>query len=57
MNFLVSHIYRKGNECVDALENMGLSLVIFFFWNDIPQPVYDSLARNKMGMPCFRFSH
>jgi hypothetical protein len=52
MNFLVSHIYRKGNECVDALENMGLSLVIFFFfWNDIPQPVYDSLARNKKGMP------
>jgi ribonuclease HI len=31
MNFLVSHIYRKANECANALENMGLSLVNFFF--------------------------
>jgi ribonuclease HI len=57
MNILVSHIYREGNECADVLANLGLGLLNFSFWNDVPQPVFDSLARNKMGLPCFRFSH
>jgi ribonuclease HI len=57
MNFFVSHIFREGNECADAFANLGLGLVNFVYWNDVPQPVRDSLARNKMGFPCYRFSH
>jgi hypothetical protein len=57
MNFFVSHIYREGNECADAFANLGLGLVNFVYWNDVPHPMYDSFARNKMGFPCFRFSH
>jgi ribonuclease HI len=57
MNFFVSHIYREGNECADAFANLGLGLVNFVYWNDVPQPVHESLARNKMGFPCYRFSH
>ena len=26
MNFLVSHIFREGNQCADALANLDLSL-------------------------------
>jgi hypothetical protein len=58
MNFFVSHIYREGDECAaDTFANLGLGLVNYMFWNDVPQPVCDSFARNKMGFPCFRFSH
>jgi hypothetical protein len=56
MNFLVSHIYREGNECADALANLGLDLVNYVFWNDVPQPVSDSFVRNKTGLPSYRFS-
>ncbi|CAJ2644469.1 unnamed protein product [Trifolium pratense] len=26
MNFVVSHVYRKGNQCADGLANIGLTI-------------------------------
>jgi len=32
MNFLVSHVFREGNACADALANIGLSLNTFVYY-------------------------
>jgi ribonuclease HI len=56
MNFLITHIYREGNECADTLANIGLTLVNYTFWNEAPVEIVASLFRNKLGLPCYRFS-
>jgi hypothetical protein len=56
MNFIVFHIYRENNECADVLANLRLSLVNYTFWNDVPLPVCNSFARNKLGLLSFKFT-
>jgi ribonuclease HI len=56
MNLLVSHIYREGNVSADSLANMGLNLTDFFFSNSPPSCIVNSITRDKLGMPSFRFS-
>jgi ribonuclease HI len=34
MNFIVSHLFRKGNSCADTLANLGLSANAF--WSKCP---------------------
>jgi ribonuclease HI len=41
MNFMVSHIYREGNGCADALANIGLDLTGFVWWQDAPNIISD----------------
>jgi len=55
MNFMVSHIYREGNQCVDALSNFGLSLSHLTRWNQLPPFIQTFFAENKLGWPLFRF--
>jgi ribonuclease HI len=54
MNFMVSHIYREGNQVADLLANHGLSLSSIAFWNNLPSFVRDCFYRNKHGTPSFR---
>jgi len=55
MSFFVTHVYREGNHCADQLANIGLSLNTFFWWNHIPHQITEAFARNKLGLPYFRF--
>ncbi|GAU13228.1 hypothetical protein TSUD_245980 [Trifolium subterraneum] len=58
MDFFVSHIYREGNSCADAMANLGLSLShtsTHSWWSSMPQVMSIDFARNRLGLPCFRF--
>jgi hypothetical protein len=55
MYFVVSHIYREGNKCVDGLANIGLSLHRFFCWFEIPPNIREFFVDNRLGKPNFRF--
>ncbi|XP_045791752.1 uncharacterized protein LOC123886479 [Trifolium pratense] len=57
MNFMISHIYREGNNCADALANIGLTLVHLSFWNELPQAILESYSSDRLGRPKFRFSY
>ncbi|CAJ2628490.1 unnamed protein product [Trifolium pratense] len=39
MNFVVSHVYREGNQCADGLANIGLNLDRLTIWFDIPSEI------------------
>jgi ribonuclease HI len=54
MNFMVTHIYREGNQVADSLANHGLSLSSIVFWNTLPTFVTDCFYKNKLGNPSFR---
>jgi ribonuclease HI len=54
MNFMVSHIYREGNQVADLLATHGLSLPSIVYWNTLPLFVKDSFDFNKHGSTSFR---
>ena len=56
MNFLVSHIYREGNVCADALANLGLDITGFLWWQDAPIIIRNSVVNDMLGRPNYRFS-
>lgn len=55
MIFMVSHIFRKGNDCADKLASYGISLEGFHWWNIIPMFISDDFFRNRVGLPNYRF--
>lgn len=55
MNFLVTHVFREGNCCADALANIGLTLDHLTIWLDLPDCVRGFYTQNRLGLPCFRF--
>jgi ribonuclease HI len=56
MNFVVSHIFREGNQSADALANLGL-LSLEPLWNVVlPRQVREFFVRELIGFPNFRFS-
>ncbi|CAJ2635947.1 unnamed protein product [Trifolium pratense] len=57
MNFMISHIYMEGNNCVDALAKIGLTLVHLSFWNELPQAILESYSSDRLGRPKYRFSN
>jgi ribonuclease HI len=54
MNFMVSHIYREGNQVADLLANHGLSILSIVYWNNLPLFVRDCFDFNKHGSTSFR---
>jgi hypothetical protein len=46
----------EDNVSADSLANMGLNLTDFFFSNSPPSCIVNSITRDKLGMPSFRFS-
>ncbi|KAK2416759.1 hypothetical protein QL285_039126 [Trifolium repens] len=56
MNFIITHIYREGNDIADSLANLGSTTDnISYFWSP-PPCIMHSLYRNRLGLPSFRFS-
>jgi hypothetical protein len=56
MNFVVSHIFREGNQSADAIANIGL-LSLEPLWNVVlPSQVREIFVRELLGFPNFRFS-
>lgn len=54
-SFIVTHIYREGNQCADSLANIGLALSSHFWYSSVPSQVYAEFVWNKLGYPNFRF--
>ncbi|XP_058742332.1 uncharacterized protein LOC131614798 [Vicia villosa] len=54
-NFMVSHIFREGNSCADALANLGLSLSDYTCFSSIPSFLRTDFVKNRLGLPFFRF--
>ncbi|PNX74636.1 protein trichome birefringence-like 18 [Trifolium pratense] len=55
MRFMATDIYREENHCVDKLANIGLTVQTFTWWDDVHRALSMDFARNKIGLPCFRF--
>jgi len=55
MNFVISHIFREGNQCADSLANIGVSIQGLFSWETAPAEVLCHIGRNMLGLPSFRF--
>ena len=55
MNFMVTHIYREGNQCADSLANIGLSTQGLFLGEFVPSLLASRYSKDKLGMPSFRF--
>ncbi|KAK2423320.1 hypothetical protein QL285_033782 [Trifolium repens] len=56
MNFIITHIYREGNDTADSMANLGSNIDnASYFW--VPPPcIINSLYRNRLGLPSFRFT-
>jgi len=55
MNFVVSHIYRKGNSCADRLVNIGLSVTSLVWFDEFHSEYRTEYIRNMLGLPSYRF--
>ena len=55
MQFIVSHIYREGNQCADTLANLGLNFDVYTVWLQMLSCIRSFVAQNKLGMPNYRF--
>jgi ribonuclease HI len=56
MNFIVSHIFREGNQVADCLANYGLSLSSIMFWHEMPLFIKNTFEKNKLGLANYRTS-
>jgi len=56
MIFIVTHILREGNVCVDDLANIRLDINGFFWWQDAPICIRHDVVKNMLGLPNFRFT-
>jgi len=48
MNFIVSHIFRKGNQCADYLANLGLTYNVLTIWLQLPIDIRAFFVQNKL---------
>jgi hypothetical protein len=55
MNIMVTLVYREDNVVADLLANIGLTLNTLLYMKNPPSCIIDSLSKNKLGMPSFRF--
>lgn len=55
-NFVVSHIFREENSCVDALANLGLTLTNTSLFSSIPLCIEADFVKNMLALPFFRFA-
>jgi len=55
MNFTVTHIFREGNHYADRLASIGFNSHKFIWWNDVHSEIKEDFARNKLGLPNYRF--
>ncbi|KAG5016995.1 hypothetical protein JHK85_023131 [Glycine max] len=55
LGFIICHIYREGNFCVDKLVNYGILNVGFLWWDTISTLVRECFFRDRAGLPNYRF--
>ena len=55
MNFVITHIYREGNQCADTLASIGFNVAHLTVWNVLPDCVRAEFVKNRLGLPNFRF--
>jgi ribonuclease HI len=55
MEVMVSHVYREGNSVADKLSKLGVHVTNFTWWNTSPSSIWDDIARNRDGLPFYRF--
>lgn len=55
LSFFVTHVFREGNHCADKLADIGFSLQSQYWWDSIPREICWDFARNRNGLPFFRF--
>jgi len=55
MHFMITHIFREGNNCADKLANLGLTVINFTWWDYAPVEILADLTNNRLGLPNFRF--
>jgi hypothetical protein len=55
MEVIVSHVFREGNSVADKLSKLGLNVNEFTWWNSAPSSIRADLARNRDGLPFYRF--
>lgn len=51
MNFTISYIFRKLNQCANKIANLGLQIVNYHWWNTIPSNIVDVFNRNMICLP------
>jgi hypothetical protein len=56
MNFILSHIYRKGNVLADKLASLGLSSTSLNLFDVIPSDAVRAYNHNRLGILLFCFS-
>jgi hypothetical protein len=49
MNYLVSHIFREGNQVADLLANHFLTIPSINVWQEVPMFIKDCYIKNKLG--------
>jgi ribonuclease HI len=54
MNFMVTHIFREGNQAADLLANHGLNITSLIYWHQTPLFLCNCINKNKLGIPSFR---
>jgi hypothetical protein len=57
MNLMVTHVFREGNDIADTLATMGLNVPNLMYFTEPPFCILNSLTKNKLGLPSFRFVH
>lgn len=55
MNFIISHIYREGNQVEDTLANKDLTLNTLHVWNETPRFIIENYVKDRLSLPKFRF--
>ncbi|KAK2441664.1 hypothetical protein QL285_012933 [Trifolium repens] len=55
MNVIVSHVYKEGNSFADKLSKLGLNVNDFTWWSSSLSSIRLDLARNRNGLPYYRF--
>jgi ribonuclease HI len=55
MNFVITHIFREGNNCADKLASIGLSIQGLTVWLEVPDLIRSFYVNDRLGLPNFRF--
>ncbi|XP_055962061.1 uncharacterized protein LOC130015619 [Mercurialis annua] len=55
MNWVVTHIFREGNEAADILSKKAVHIGTSLWWSSSPDFLANVIAYNSLGQPNFRF--
>ena len=54
MNYVITHIFREGNNFADKLASIGLTIQALTIWMKIPSFLNNLYAHDRLGLPNFR---